>query len=40
MLLIDMDHHDSVNLILIKDDDLIISMKNALLWLLNRRVIT
>ena len=40
MLLIDMDHRDSVNLILIKDDDLIISMKNALLWLLNRRVIT
>jgi len=40
MSFIDMYHHDSIDLILIKDDDLIISIKSALLWLLNLQVIT
>jgi len=35
MSLIDMNRYVSIDLILIKDDDLIISMKNVLLWLLN-----
>jgi len=35
-----MDRHYSIDLILIKDDDLIISIKSALLWLLNIQVIT
>ena len=40
MSFIDIDRHDSIDLILIKDDDLIISIKSALLWLLNLQVIT
>jgi len=34
-----MDRHDSLDLILIKDDELIISMKSELLWLLNLQVL-